>query len=317
MSHKRVEIQTELDLLQSRYNMKLNTYASKSVERVLTILQEKKENFQLDLHAESSEKDILNAEIGQIFDLIERYAYDIKRIFISHKIPITHITDISPKQMISGKISKSFNRLNNYETEKGDWVFASSAPLEGRNPYIARNPKLGMMFIGDNTYIYGGDNIEVQQGIDGNSVVKLKKPNYIYNINPQNFKPVVTIKRNKDGKVVFDFSEEWISEQEVDINDKEQVINIEKVDDITELVRHYQILCDVYQTGEALKIRNSHSKEEALSILFDGIVDGNLKYINADANINVSPLFNYWLERQYGTTFCDKDNDGLSGPGMR
>lgn len=38
MSHKRVEIQNELDLLQSRYNMELNTYGSKSVERVLSIL---------------------------------------------------------------------------------------------------------------------------------------------------------------------------------------------------------------------------------------------------------------------------------------
>lgn len=317
MSHKRVEIQNELDLLQSRYNMELNTYGSKSVERVLSILQEKKENLRLDLPTESYENDVLNTEIGQIFDLIERYAYDIKQIFIRQKIAITHITDVSPNQMIGGKISKSSNRLNNYETEKGDWVFASSAPLDGKNPYIARNPKLGMVFIGDNTYIYGGDNMEVQQGLDGNNTVKLRNSNYIYSINPQRFKPVVTIKRNKDGKAVFDFSEEWVSEQEVDIKDKEQVTNIEKVDDITELVKHYQILCDVYQMGEAFRVRNSHSKEEALNILFDGIVDGNLKYINAEANINVSPLFNQLFEKQYGTTFYDKDGDGISSPGMR
>lgn len=317
MSHKRIEIQTELDLLQSRYNMELNTYGSKSVEQVLTILQKKKENLRLGLPTESNENDILNVEIGQIFDLIERYAYDIKQIFTSHKVEITHITDVSPDKMIGGKISKSFNRLNNYETEKGDWVFASSAPLDGKNPYIARNPKLGMVFIGDNTYIYGGDNMEVQQGFDGNNTVKLKNSNYIYSINPQRFKPVVTIKRNKDGKAVFDFSEEWVSEREVDISDKEQVTNIEKVDDITELVRHYQVLCDVYQNGEAFRVRSSRSKDEALSILYDDIVGGNLKYINAEANINVSPLFNQMFEKQYGTTFYNKNSDELSSLEMR
>lgn len=89
------------------------------------------------------------------------------------------------------------------------------------------------------------------------------------------------------------------------------------MDDITELVKHYQILCDVYQTGEAFRVRSSRSKDEALSILYDDIVGGNLKYINAEANINVSPLFSQMFEKQYGTTFYDKDGDGISSPGMR
>ena len=99
------------------------------------------------------------------------------------------------------------------------------------------------------------------------------------------------MKKDKEGKPVFEFSEEWVSEQEVDINDSKQVLSVDKIDDITDVIKNYQILCDVNQTGEAMKIRNSHSKEEALSKLFKSIQNGDLRYVNVEANINVSPLY--------------------------
>lgn len=54
--------------------------------------------------------------------------------------------------MIGGKIRRSMNRVNNYETEQGDWTFASSEPVDGRNAYMARQQ--GMIYIGNNIYIY-------------------------------------------------------------------------------------------------------------------------------------------------------------------
>lgn len=64
------------------------------------------------------------------------------------------------------------------------------------------------------------------------------------------------------------------------------------------MVKNCQILCDVNQTDEAMKIINSHSKKEAINKLFDSIQNGNLKYINAEANINVSPLFNEYINKK-------------------
>lgn len=41
---------------------------------------------------------------------------------------LTHISDVPPNNLTNGKLKRSINRLNNYETERGDWFFASSAP---------------------------------------------------------------------------------------------------------------------------------------------------------------------------------------------
>lgn len=75
-------------------------------------------------------------------------------------IDITHITSVSPEKMEKGRIRKSIDRANNYETERVDAVFASLSPIDGKNAYIARN-STGMIKLGKSTYIYGGDNIDV------------------------------------------------------------------------------------------------------------------------------------------------------------
>lgn len=294
-----INIQVELESLLDEYNKKLDTYSSETVEKAFTVLDEKRKKIQSNSQILLKNENYLDLETNQIFELMKRYAQDIKQVFIEQKATITHITDVSPKEMIGGKISKSINRANNYETEVGDWVFASSSPIEC-NPYMVRNSKSGMVCIDKNKkiYIYGDDNIKIQQDKHGNNVVKLIRPNYAYNINPEKFNPVVTMKKNKEGKSVFEFSEEWISEQEVDINDPKQVLGIDKIDDITDVVKNCQILCDVNQTDEAIKIINSHSKKEAINKLFDSIQNGNLRYINAEANINVSPLFNKYINKK-------------------
>ncbi len=296
--YDQINIQVELKSLLDKYNKKLGTYSSESIEKVFTILDEKRKKIQLNSQTFLKSEGDSDRETSQIFDLMEKYAQDIKHVFMEQKATITHITDVSPEEMIGGKISRSINRTNNYETERGDWVFASSNPIEGKNPYIVRNSKSGMVLIDKNTYIYGDDNIKIQQDKHGNNVIKLKRPNYVYNISPEKFNPVVTMKKNKEGKPVFEFSEEWVSKQEVNINDSKQVLSVDKIEDITDVIKNYQILCDVNQTGEAMEIRNSHSKEEALSKLFKSIQNGDLRYVNAEANINVSPLYKQKLNEK-------------------
>ena len=224
------------------------------------------------------------------FDRIdEEYKREIKQVFLDSGESITHITDVSPENMINGKIAKSINRPNNYETERGDWVFASSSPMDGNNPYIARNPKTGMIIIAKKAYIYGGDNMQVKKDEQGNKCVVLKIPNYVYQISPQNFMPVVIMKIDESEKPYFEFSEEWISEQDVDINDKNQVRGIRKISDITNVVKNYQVFCDVNMTGEARKIRSSSNMSSAIKLLKESIKSGRLRYINAESGINVSP----------------------------
>ena len=139
--YDQINIQVELKSLLDKYNKKLGTYSSESIEKAFTILDEKRKKIQLNSQTFLKSEGNSDRETSQIFDLMEKYAQDIKHVFMEQKATITHITDVSPEEMIGGKISRSINRTNNYETERGDWVFASSNPMEGKNPYIVRNSK--------------------------------------------------------------------------------------------------------------------------------------------------------------------------------
>ena len=237
-----------------------------------------------------NEKIILDIEtmdddVKRIFELQKQFEQDIKQIFVENKECITHITQVPPEDIRGGKISVSKNRANNYETERGDWVFASSNPMDGNNPYIARSNQ-GMIIIAEKAYVYGGDNMQVTTDNQGNRHVVLKNPNYVYMINPENFTPVVRLMKDKQGMPFFDFSEEWFSEKEVDINDLNQIRGVEEISDITELIRRYQVFCDVGMTGEAMYIRSSYGKAQGIERIKEGIRSGRLRYINGEAKIN-------------------------------
>ena len=89
---------------------------------------------------------------------------------------------------------------------------------------------------------------------------------------------------------LFEFSEEWISDQEVDISDHSQVRNIEQVIDVTSLLEHYTILCDTQNQGIGMKARQSKSKDEALAFIAMKIKDGSVRNINHETGINDKDL---------------------------
>ena len=273
-----------LDLKQQEYAKILATYILETIQRAFMILSERRKKVKLNDKKLTDDAEILDENTIRIFELMSQYEQDIKQIFINNGEIIIHITNISPDKMDGGKISQSVNRANHYETERGNWVFASSSPIDGWNPYIARDSKSGMILIGKKTYIYGSDNMQILQANKGENRVILKKPNYVYRIKPEKFRPVVTLMRDNDGKPYFKFSEEWVSDEEVDISDSKQVIGVEEITDVTELIKNYQILCDVSQTGEARRIISSSNREEAIKILLSSIRSGKLRYINGEAD---------------------------------
>lgn len=60
---------------------------------------------------------------------------------------LKHITSIAPEKLEGGVLRRSIDRANNYETEIVNGVFASSTPVDGNNPYVARNSS-GMIRLG-------------------------------------------------------------------------------------------------------------------------------------------------------------------------
>ena len=271
----------KIRLITIDYSQKLQGVDRKAIDNALDFLQRRHQN-----HGKNNDDIELDPEASKIFELMTEYGQAIKRIFVDNNIDITHITSIAPEQLEGGVLRRSIDRANNYETERANGVFASSSPIDGNNPYIARNSS-GMIILGKSTYIYGNDNIEVTQDSEGKRHAMLKQPNYIYHINPDRFNPVCNLIIDpRSHEPIFEFSEEWISDSEVDISDHSQVRSIEQVKDVTSLLEHYTILCDIQSQGIGMKARQSKTKDEALKFIAMKIKDGSVRNINQETGIN-------------------------------
>ena len=275
----------KIRLITNDYSKRLKGFNRKAIDNALDFLARRRQN-----HGKDNNDIELDAEAKEIFKLMTEYKQSIKRIFVDNSIDITHITSIAPEELEGGVLRKSIDRANNYETERVDGVFASFTPVDGNNPYIARNSS-GMIQLGKSTCIYGNDNIEVTQDSEGKKHAILRKPNYIYYINPTSFNPVCNLTIDSiSHEPVFEFSEEWISDSEVDISDPSQVRNIEQVKDVTNLLEQYTILCDVQSQGIGIKARQLNNKSDALEFLETKIEDGNVRNINHETGINDKEL---------------------------
>lgn len=152
-------------MITNDYNRRLNAFDRKAIDNALEFLQRRHQN-----QGKAIDDIELDSEAKEIFELMTEYGQSIKRVFVDNGIDITHITSIAPEKLDGGVLRKSIDRANNYETERVDWVFASSSPFDGNNLYIARNSS-GMIRLGKSVYIYGGDNIDVTQDSEGKNML--------------------------------------------------------------------------------------------------------------------------------------------------
>ena len=115
----------------------------------------------------------------------------------------------------------------------------------------------------------------------------LKEPNYIYHISPEKFEPVCNFTIDKtSNEPVFEFSDEWISDTEVDISDNKQVKKIEEVKDVTNILENNTILCDKYNKRIGIQAKNCKSRGERMQFIAEKIQEGSVRYINGEAGIN-------------------------------
>ncbi len=271
----------KIELLTHSYSRRLKDFSKESIDNALDFLHRRQIN-----HGKSDNDIELSDEAKEIFKLMQEYGQSIKKIFVDNNIDLTHITNIAPEKLEGGEIRKSLDRANNYETERVDAVFASSSTVDGNNPYIARNNS-GMITLGRSTYIYGSDNINVTQDSEGKKHAVLKQPNYIYHINPASFTPICNLTINPHThQPIFEFSEEWISNTAIDIYNPNQMRGVDEIKDVTNLLEHYTILCDIQRQGIGIKARQLKSKEEALQYVAEKIKDGSVKNINQETGIN-------------------------------
>ena len=271
----------KIRLIGEDYSRKLQDFDKKDIDNAINFLKRRYQN-----HGRDNDDIKLTDNAKKIFELKTEYGNDIKKIFVDNNIDLTHITSISPEKLEDGIIKKSSGVLNNYEIERVDAVFASSTPVDGNNPYIAWKDG-ELVKLGDSEYIYGNDNIEITKDSEGKNHAMLKEPNYIYHISPEKFEPVCNFTIDKKtNEPVFEFSDEWISDTEVDISDNNQVKKIEEVRDVTSLLENYTILCDKYSQRIGMKAIKFGNEKEGMQFIIEKIKEGNVRYINGEAGIN-------------------------------
>ena len=274
----------QLKKLESKYREALEKEGKENIEKAIQFLKDCKckVNDMRNLKLED-ELVVLDLDTRRIFELMQQYQRDIRDIFIATTGILTHITSVAPENMVGGKIKKSIGRQNHYETERGDWLFVSSASI---SPYLARNPKQGVIIFAPKSYIYGGDCFQVYYDEQGRSKVKLRNTNYAYMIYPDSFTPVVTLMLDKNGRPYFNFSEEWFSAEEININDFKQIYKIQEISDVTDLVRNFQVLCT-----ESIRELAKLDRDSRIGRVIEGIANGSIRYINGEAGINVNQEF--------------------------
>jgi len=271
----------KIRLIGEEYSKKLQYFDKKDIDNAISFLKKRYQN-----HGRDNEDIELSDEAKEIFELKTEYGKEIKKIFIDNNIDLTHITSISPKELEGGVLRKSIDSLNMYETERVDAVFASSTPIDGKNPYIAWKDG-ELVKLGDSEYIYGNNNIEIIKDSEGKNHAMLKEPNYIYHINPEKFEPVCNFTIDKiTNEPVFEFSDEWISDTEVDISDNNQVRKVEEVRDVTNILENHTILCDKYSQRIGMKAITFKNKEEGMKFIAGKIREGSVRNINEETGIN-------------------------------
>ena len=271
----------KIRLIGEEYSKKLQDFDKKDIDNAISFLKKRYKN-----HGRDNEDIELSDKAKKIFDLRTEYGKKIKKIFVDNNIDLTHITSIPPKELEGGVLRKSIDVLNMYETERVDAVFASSTPIDGKNPYIAWKDG-ELVKLGNSEYIYGNDNIEITKDSEGNNHAMLKEPNYIYHISPEKFEPVCNFTIDKTtNDPVFEFSDEWISDIEVNISDNNQVRKVEEVRDVTSILENYTILCDKYSQRIGMKVMTFKNKEEGMKFIAEKIREGSVRNINEETGIN-------------------------------
>lgn len=181
-------------------------------------------------------------------------------------------------------ITRSKNIVNQYEAERGDWVFAASTP-KNKNAYRIRSAEHGMFEIGENETILFGDVVHLQDG-----KILLNSTAYYYTLKCDKFMPVVRINNTREdpNDFRFVFGDEWTSDEDIH---QEDMVAVEEYRDVTDLLDNLQLFSTTDEhTIKALDEARWNS-ERKRCIVKNGIRVGAVNYWNLALGRNVSEFY--------------------------
>ena len=123
--------------------------------------------------------------------------------------------------------------------------------------------------------------------------IKLAREVFVYEVDQENFEPVVSYHTDKDYNGIIDFEGEWISRSEGErIKGETRVAEIDK-----KYFESRQVFIQKSNIDIIKQIEYTDDEEEILNILEMLIEDGELKYLNLDYGINVNERLKSAKER--------------------
>lgn len=214
-----------------------------------------------------------------VFSLIKEYQNAIKQYYQDNRLDL-----YSVRGHKHDTITRSKNIVNQYEAERGDWVFATSTP-KSENAYRIRSAGCGMHGLGSGEYIFFSNTLHLQDG-----KLMLNAPAYFYTLKVDKFMPVVRINNTEENQnnFMFVFGKEWTSDQDIQGDD---IIDVEEYTDVTDLLNNLQI----FSTTDRHTIRSldeaGWKQDMKRHIIKDGIKAGTVSYWNLALNRNVNEFY--------------------------
>ena len=223
--------------------------------------------------------------IKNIYGLMSNFQDAIKNTYLEHNDCLYHISNIPPEKLTNGTFTPSKNIVDCFGFERGDFFFASSQAPCKDNFYIARTPEAGS-FKRNDLFVYGGNNINLSLGENGENRIELKNSNYCYKLNPDSFLPVVSLQRNGNGSYSLAFSDEWKSRESFNISNKNEVLGIDTIKDVSVILEGHR----VYQVPDKDDFRAicKASESEMEDILEKLHNDGKIQNLNTDISNEVT-----------------------------
>lgn len=234
-----------------------------------------------------------DADILSINETLNSCRDAIKNYYLENDKSLYHITNLAPENISGGVLNLSKNRDDCYMLEREDSFFASSKEADGNNFYLGRSPKYPSTYC-NNSFVYGGDNLNLSFNEKGSRKLELKEPNYVYEINPESFTPVINFSRDRDDNSCISFSDEWKSKKMLDINNQNDIKDIKEVKDVSSLLDGH----NVYQVSNLdifkdIGRQNRDNREEYLKTLADrGEIDDMSRTFPKEISIPIGEIDN-------------------------
>ncbi|MGN0798390.1 MAG: hypothetical protein ACI4L7_02375 [Christensenellales bacterium] len=227
---------------------------------------------------------LLKDKTQSVENLHKKFEKALKQTAQENNLTANHVLGGRLEEMKGEFLVPSINRLTQFEQKKGNFLFATTLPIS-KKIYAIRQG--GMRRLDEKSYLFWQNN-----NIDLNNGIKLKKEKVVFNLNLDDFVPETIFIKNKKGDYCFYFDDEWFCNDSIKVlnDNREPIVPVEKIDDITEVLENCKIYVSQNDKLIAEKLAQKENSKQIEKCLQDFIRNNEMICVNELANKNIRML---------------------------